>query len=75
VVSLSPDAERKLHFHPPPDEATARARPGRLRGLSVLRRESGFCGAFVLARRALSGLTRRFLPGQYAAAEAEGYRV
>jgi hypothetical protein len=38
----------------------SRAASGRLSGLSVFRSESVLCGAFVWARRALSGRKRRF---------------
>ena len=43
------------------DFRTVRARPGRLRGLSVSHRKSVFYGAFVWARGALNSERRRFL--------------
>jgi hypothetical protein len=46
-------------------DETARARPGRLRALSVSRSKSVLCGAFVSARRALSRQNGGFRPGQH----------
>ena len=48
-------------------QLTARARPGRSRGLGVPIVKSGLCGASVWARRSLHGRFRR--PGQAHAAQ------
>ena len=56
----SQSTKRAADEHPRRGRRTVRARPGRLRGLSVLRRRSGLCGGFVRGRGALNGRKRWF---------------